>query len=82
MRKLVVKIEAGSKGQRHVLRSLKQELEAINPETRRRTADLILAYGLGTHIGGHHVAVHEIDRFGNIDGPRLAIITSNAPDFS
>lgn len=50
--------------------------------SRVRVANLIrFGHALGAHIGGHHVAVHPVDRWGFIRAPRLAIITGTGPDW-
>lgn len=44
-------------------------------QTREAVADLVRSYDYAAHVGGHHVGI--------MNGiQRLAIITSNTPDFN
>ena len=52
------------------------------PETRSEAAEIVTQFGLGAYIGGKHVAIHrKLSPFGEVVGPRLAIITHDAPDW-
>lgn len=74
-------VESLSVQARHKLLHLTEDLKHRNPDTRAAAAELVRQHGYAAYVGGRHVAIHRATRTGSIKPGRLALITSDAPDF-
>lgn len=75
--KFQIKVEIETRTRSIELQGAVNSLMIYNPETREDAARIIRDCGFASHVGGHHVGIL-------LPGShhRIAIVTSNTPDFN